>query len=178
MLYFASIGNLFEYGQDNQPTRKGNLRMSLEPTSAIFKHLRRVLQQAYFLQSMGPKELDKLTVSLKPMRVFKGFEIIKQGEPGDAFYLIASGRVSVWVDQGKGRRKLAELGADKYFGEMALLSNAPRTATVVAEGVTELFVLDKPSFDAILMKNPGIAGKIKEAYQQRGEANSRMADLE
>lgn len=148
--------------------------MPLEPTSAIFKHLRRVLQQAYFLQSMGPNELDKLMISLKPMRVFKGYEIIKQGDPGDAFYLIASGRVSVYVNKGEFRTKVAELGADKYFGEIALISNEPRTATVMAEGLTELFVLQKSDFQNILMKNPNIAAKIKEAYQQRGEANSQL----
>jgi ATP-binding cassette subfamily B protein len=152
--------------------------MPLEPTSAIFKHLRRVLQQTYFLQSMGPKELDKLTICLKPMRVFKGYEIIKQGDTGDAFYLIASGRVSVWIDKGAYRTKVAELGEDKYFGEMALISNEPRTATVMAEKLTELFSLQKSDFDAILMRNPTIAAKIREARQQRGEANSKLPNTE
>ncbi|HJT23528.1 MAG TPA: cyclic nucleotide-binding domain-containing protein [bacterium] len=148
--------------------------MALEPTSAIFKHLRRVLQQTYFLQSMSSRELDQLTISLKPMRVFKGYEIIKQGDPGDAFYLVASGRVSVFVNKGEARMKVAELGADKFFGEMALISNEPRTATVMAEGLTELFVLEKSAFQAILMKNPAIAEKIKDSYKQRGEANSNL----
>lgn len=148
--------------------------MPLEPTSAIFKHLRRVLQQTYFLQSMTLRELDTLMSSLKPMRVFKGFEVIKQGDPGDAFYLIASGRVSVYVNKGEVRVKVAELGADNYFGEMALISNEPRAATVMAEGLTELFMLQKSDFERLLMKNPNIAAKIKEAYLQRGEANSKI----
>ncbi len=150
----------------------------MEPTSAIFQQLRRVLQQTYFLQSMGPRELDQLVISLKPMRVFKGFEIIKQGDPGDSFYLIASGRVSVFVDKGAYRVKAAELRADQYFGEMALISNEPRSATVMAEGLTELFLLKKEDFDRILMKNPAIAQKIKEAQAKRGEANSRLPEPE
>ncbi len=150
----------------------------MEPTSAIFSHLRRVLQQTYFLHSMNLNELDKLVACLRPMRVFKGFEIIKQGDPGDAFYLIASGRVSVWVDKGSYRAKAAELKADDYFGEMALISNAPRNATVMAEGVTELFVLQKSDFDKILMKNPGIAEKLRKAYEQRGEATSHITEPE
>lgn len=152
--------------------------MPLEPTSAIFKNLRRVLQQAYFLQSMGTDELDKLTISLTPLRVFKGYEIIKQGDMGDSFYLIASGRVSVWVDKGPYRAKVAELGPDKYFGEMALVSNEPRAATVMAEGLTELFMLRKSDFERILMRNPAIAQKIREATQQRGEANFRLSGPE
>jgi CRP-like cAMP-binding protein len=150
----------------------------MEPTSAIFKQLRRVLQQTYFLEAMGPNELDKLVLSLKPMRVFKGYEIIKQGDPGDSFYLIASGRVSVYVDKGSYRRKVAELRADQYFGEMALISNEPRSATVMAEGLTELFVLQKSDFEKILMKNSAIAEKVKQAYEQRGEANSRILKSE
>jgi CRP-like cAMP-binding protein len=145
------------------------------PTSAIFSHLRRVLQQAYFLQYMGPKELDKLISCLRAVRVFKGYEIIRQGNPGDAFYLIASGRVSVWVNKGSQRVRVAGLRADEYFGEMALISNAPRNATVVAEMLTELFILEKYNFDNLLMKNPAIAQKLHKAYQERGEATLRIS---
>lgn len=147
----------------------------MEPTSAIFTHLRRVLQQTYFLHSMNMNELDKLVAGLKPMRVFKGFEIIKQGDPGDAFYLIASGRVSVWVNKGKDRVKAADLRSDDYFGEMALISNEPRIATVIAEGLTELFVLQKADFDKIFMKNPAIAEKLRKAYETRGQASSDIS---
>ena len=147
----------------------------LQSTSAIFSHLRRVLQQAYFLQYMGPKELDKLMSCLRAVRVFKGFEIIRQGDPGDAFYLIASGRVSVWVNKGSHRVRVAGLRSDEYFGEMALISNAPRNATVVAEMLTELFILEKYNFDNLLMKNPAIAQKLRKAYEERGQATKRIS---
>lgn len=147
----------------------------MEPTSAIFRHLRRVLQQAYFLQSMTPSELDKLMRCLRAVRVFKGFEIIRQGDPGDAFYLIASGRVSVWVNKGGERVRVTGLRSDEYFGEMALISNAPRNATVVAEMLTELFILEKFNFDQILMKNPTIAKKLREAYEQRNLATTNLS---
>ena len=150
----------------------------MEPTSAIFKHLRRVLQQTYFLQFLTMKELDKLMACLNAMRVFKGFEVVKQGDPGDAFYLIASGRVSVWVKKGSKNTKVTELRADDYFGEMALMSKEPRNATVIAEGLTELFVLEKNNFENLLMKNPAIAEKLKKAYAMRGESNSRLPGAE
>ena len=123
---------------------------------------------------MSLSELDKLMVCLKPMRVFKNYEIIKQGDPGDAFYLIASGRVSVWVNKGDHRVRVAGLRADEYFGEMALISNAPRNATVMAEMLTELFKMEKADFDKILMKNPGIAEKLKKAFAARGEATNHI----
>ena len=152
--------------------------MAMEPASAIFQHLRRVLQQTYFLRSMTSGELDRLVTCLKPLRVFKGYEIIQQGQPGDAFYLIASGRVTVWVDKGSYRAKAAELKADDYFGEMALISNEPRSATVMAEGLTELFALQKSDFERILMKNPAIAEKIRKVHQERGIATSRIREQE
>ena len=150
----------------------------MEPTSAIFKHLRRVLQETYFLSFLTSKELDQLVTNLKPMRVFKGYEIIKQGDPGDAFYLIASGRVTVWVNKGDHRVKAAELRSDEYFGEMALMSNEPRNATVMAEGITELFVLQKADFDKILMRNPAIAEKLRKAYEKRGQETTWLKETE
>lgn len=150
----------------------------MEPTSAIFSHLRRVLKQTYFLDSLSGKELDLLVTSLKPMRIFKGYEIIKQGTPGDSFYLIASGRVTVWVDKGSQRVKAAELRADDYFGEMALISNEPRSASVIADGLTELFVLQRTDFDRILMKNTAIAEKLRKAYERRGEATTHIKEFE
>ena len=140
-------------------------------TSAIFTHLRRVLQQAYFLQYLNMHEMDQLVTSLRAMRVFKGYEIIRQGDPGDAFYLIATGKVSVWIKKGANRVKAAELRSDDFFGEMALISNEPRNATVMAEGLTELFILEKYNFDKILMKNPAIAEKLRKAHETRKAKN-------
>jgi CRP-like cAMP-binding protein len=147
----------------------------MQPTSAIFSHLRRVLQQAYFLQYLGPKEMDKLMTCLRAVRVFKGYEIIRQGDPGDAFYLIASGRVSVWVNKGGQKVRVVGLRSDEYFGEMALISNEPRNATVVAEMLTELFILEKHNFDNLLMKNPGIAEKLHKAHAQRREITHNLS---
>jgi CRP-like cAMP-binding protein len=113
------------------------------------------------------KELDQLMGGLRAIRVFKGYQIIRQGDPGDAFYLIATGRVSVWKKKGTHSVKVAELRSDQYFGEMALISNEPRNATVIAEGLTELFILEKYTFDRILMNNHHIAQKLRKAYEER-----------
>ncbi len=112
-------------------------------------------------------ELDELIGHLRMIRVQKGYEIIKQGDPGDAFYLIAQGKVSVWKKGALMKTKVAELKSDDFFGEMALISNEPRNATVVAEDVAELFVLQRYDFDKILMKNPAIAQELKKAYMAR-----------
>lgn len=140
-------------------------------TASIFSRLRHVLQNTYFFQSLKLNELDELIGHLRMIRVQKGYEIIKQGEPGDAFYLIASGKVSVWKKKGFHKVQIATLMTDEFFGEMALLSNEPRNATVIAEDVTELFILQRYDFDKILMKNPAIAQELNKAYQDRKEKN-------
>lgn len=139
--------------------------------ASVFSRLRSVLQKTYFFQALKLNELDELIGHLRMIRVQKGYEIIRQGDPGDAFYLIASGHVSVWVKKGFKKAKVAVLGPDEFFGEMALLSNEPRSATVVAEDVCELFVLQKYDFDKILMKNPAIAQEIKKAFYDRKARN-------
>jgi len=67
---------------------------------SIFTQLRGVLRDTYFFQALKVHELDELIGGLRMIRVQEGYEIIRQGDPGDAFYLIASGRVSVWVKKG------------------------------------------------------------------------------
>jgi CRP-like cAMP-binding protein len=134
---------------------------------SIFGRLRSVLQGTYFFQSLKMSELDELIGHLRMIRVQPGYQVIKQGDPGDAFYLIANGKVSVSVKKGFRSVKVAELKKDDFFGEMALISNEPRSATVTAEEVSELFVLQKADFDKILMKNPAIAQELRHAFFER-----------
>ena len=145
----------------------------MSDAASIFNRLRRVLQNTYFFQSLKMNELDELIGHLRMVRVQKGYEIIKQGDPGDAFYLIASGKVSVWMKKAFAfkKAKVADLGADEFFGEMALISNEPRNATVLSEEVTELFILQKYDFDKILMKNPVIAEELRKSFQERQKKN-------
>ena len=77
-------------------------------------------------------------------RVAAGTTVISQGEPGREFYLIARGTASVEVEDDWGRRRtVAHLVDGDYFGEVALLQDVPRTATVVAQTPLDLFVLGR-----------------------------------
>jgi len=143
----------------------------MSDAASTFNRLRSVLQGTYFFQSLKLNELDELIGHLRMVRVQKGYEIVKQGDPGDAFYLIAAGKVSVWMKKGFMKSKAADLGPDEFFGEMALLSNEPRNATVVAEEVTELFILQKYDFEKILLKNPVIMEQLKKSFDERAEKN-------
>jgi CRP/FNR family cyclic AMP-dependent transcriptional regulator len=80
--------------------------------------------------------------------------IVNAGDPGDAFYVILSGRAK--VRRGSGRA-VAELGPGVYFGEMALLDGAPRSATIVAETATTCLMLTRKRFAKILRDEPTVA---------------------
>lgn len=135
------------------------------------RRLVEILKKTYFFQSLKMHELDELVGHMRAQKITKGLTIIKQGDPGFSFYLIVSGRVSVWVKKAFTKAKVAELFPDQFFGEMTLISNEPRSATVVAEEDTSLFVLNRIDFEKILMKNPAVAQELRKAFNERKNSN-------
>jgi MFS family permease len=86
--------------------------------------------------------IDQLASSLIPVRATAGTEIVRQGDAGDRFYVIASGEVDVFIDGGQ----IGTLGPGEHFGEIALLRDVPRTATVKARADSELYGLERDEF--------------------------------
>jgi len=138
-----------------------------------FSKLRSILQKVDFFNSLNFGELDDLIKALRKKKFKKGEEIIRQGEIGDRFYMISSGTVSVYVKKGMmgQSKRVATLLDGDFFGEMALVTELPRTATVIAEENADLFVLYKQDFKKILMKNPKISVIINEVLSKRKSSN-------
>jgi CRP-like cAMP-binding protein len=136
-------------------------------TISEIRKLRNVLQGVDFFNRLRLEELETLVEHLKKRTVPRGTLLIQQGEKNaDAFFMIGSGRCTVWVKKGLSMAKVADLGPERFFGERALITEEPRAATVRAETACELYVLYKEDFNAILMKNPGIAQELKFAVAQ------------
>lgn len=104
------------------------------------------------------------------LRTFeKGGVVVREGEAGDTFYLIRSGSVDLSTSgMGKGGDQVAlgKMGEGDFFGEVALLTDKPRTATVVAREKAELMELARADFEEITAKFPSVR-KIVEAYQKQ-----------
>lgn len=130
-----------------------------------------ILKESDLFHNLTPREMDELITHLRMIRTQKGFQIIRQGDSWDSFYVIISGRVSVRIKKGSRIQKVGELGRGEFFGEMALLTQQPRNATITSEEVSELLVLRKLEFDNILMAHPSRAQTIRRAYWERQSRN-------
>ncbi len=116
----------------------------------------RLLQAIPIFSPLSPPVLERLAARLTPVQAQGGEEIIRRGDHGDRFYVVSSGEVDVLVDGRPSRRE----GEGSYFGEIALLRDVPRTATVLAATDVELFALDRDDF---LPAVTGHAGSVQAA---------------
>lgn len=140
------------------------------------KRIYSLLKEIDFLYNLSEDELKLLFSRLKKLTYVKGREIIKQGDRGDAFFLISAGRVSVWREKPDGSKVLIRHLSDAdYFGEMSLLTGDRRAATVIAEEDTVAYILFKGDFKMVFEKNPAIMKKISGVVSTRNEQLT-MAD--
>ena len=101
-----------------------------------------LLRSVPFLAPLAPTNLEHLAQALLPITVRAGETVVRQGDDGDRFYLVEAGSVTVTV----GSRVVHEDGPGYFFGEMALLRDEPRMATVTAQTDTNLLALDRDEF--------------------------------
>jgi MFS family permease len=102
---------------------------------------------------LGAPAIDRLATAMVPVHAHPGSAVIRQGDPGDHFYIITDGRVAVSIDG----QRVREEGPGESFGEIALLRKVPRTATVEALEATELISLDRTTFLEAVTGQPASA---------------------
>jgi CRP-like cAMP-binding protein len=128
------------------------------------------LQNVALFKGCSRKDLQSVARRSENRRVEAGTTIVTEGENGNEFFVIIDGSARV-SRQG---RKITTLGPGSGFGELALLGNAPRNATVVADSDMELVVLDEPEFAQLLDEVPGFALKMLRSTARRlREADAR-----
>jgi CRP/FNR family cyclic AMP-dependent transcriptional regulator len=105
--------------------------------------------------------------------------IINAGDPTDALYIVISGRLKVMMSDDEGREViLAILGQGEFFGEMGLIDEAPRSATVIAIEPCELLTINKMDFKKCLAENFEIAvGVMKGLVKRLREADKKIGSL-
>lgn len=97
----------------------------------------------------------------------KGELIFSEFEPGDAFYLIQSGRVQLVKVIGDIEKTLDILHPSEMFGEMAILEDSPRSATAIALDAVKVLEFNRANFEVLMMGNPQIALKLLKLFTKR-----------
>jgi CRP-like cAMP-binding protein len=92
-----------------------------------------------------------------------GNVIVREGETGDTFFVVTSGKVRVT----RGDREIASIGAGDYFGELALFDPAPRNATITAIGPVSLVALSRSAFASALDELPSLRDALLQGMARR-----------
>ena len=110
---------------------------------------------------MPSRFLKRLGDKVDEQRFMEGATIVRQGEPGDTFYVIVEGEAKVKDPKG---RTLSRLIPGDFFGEISLMDGGPRTATVIAETNLTALALSRKDFGALLQSEPKVTvGLLKHA---------------
>jgi SulP family sulfate permease len=116
------------------------------------------LKDISVFQDLSPEQLATVEKYLRPVSFKAGEVIFKEGDPGDGMYFILSGYVSVFG--GQRAHRLATIAEGVFFGDMAILGDMPRSATVRAEADSELLFMSKEDFWKLNEDEPLLAAYI------------------
>ncbi|MDH3520659.1 MAG: Crp/Fnr family transcriptional regulator [Myxococcales bacterium] len=126
------------------------------------------LRNIGLFSSVKDEDLTSVASLLIERRFPKHKTIVEEGLPGDYMYIICEGRVSVSKLSDDGREKILEfLEAGDFFGEMSLLDNAPRSASVRALVETRVMALSRTDFLAVLRRSPDLAMAVIQELTRR-----------
>jgi putative peptide zinc metalloprotease protein len=125
-------------------------------------------------RGVGSAELDRLAARMLVTRYSSGDTIVEQGAEGNRFFVIVDGQVEVVRRDDDSEAVLAELGVGDFFGEMALIDRAPRSATVRALCPVETYTLTHDDFQRLLDRPP-MNRRVRATARQRARSLSRTA---
>jgi CRP-like cAMP-binding protein len=121
------------------------------------------LRSASLFAGLSRKELTELAKVTEDVDLDTGKVLCKEGQTGQEFFVIMQGEVEI-TRRGK---KLATRGSGEFFGEIALIEDVPRTATVTARTPVRFFVLTRRNFLRLLDEQPRVERKVMRALARR-----------
>ena len=137
-----------------------------------------LLEQIDLFTSLQTEEKDLLASQLEQRRVRAGQRIVEQGAEGQSLYVIAEGLLEVRVrfEEDGTEHKVAQVGPGDFFGEMSLLTGAPRSASVLTMTDVIVYKIEKIHIESILKARPPIAETLVELLSARQEATQALAN--
>jgi MFS family permease len=147
---------------------------AIDDASSIPDRELRLLRAAPVFAPILPIALERLATRLDSVHVPGGTKVVREGEYGDCVYLVADGELE--VESQSEERVVDRLRSGDIFGEMALLRNAPRNATVRALSDVELYKLSRDEFLAAVTGHPASSERISDLVATRLALRSRILD--
>ncbi len=137
-----------------------------------------LLQQIDLFVTLQDEEKELLASQLEQRRVRAGQRIVEQGAEGQSLYVIAEGllEVRVMFENDGVEHKVAQVGPGDFFGEMSLLTGAPRSASVITLTDVIVYKIEKVHIEPILKARPLIAESLVELLSARQEATQALAN--
>jgi len=126
------------------------------------------LRRAPLFEGLSKKELEQLATLADDLEVPSGKVLTRQGETGREFFVLMDGQVEVERDG----ESLGTLGAGNFIGEISILEDMPRTATVTASTPVRLFVLTAQNFRSVVEQQPEVENKVLRTLARRLAAMS------
>ncbi|KAK8055424.1 cAMP-dependent protein kinase regulatory subunit [Apiospora rasikravindrae] len=136
-------------------------RILMESTFARRRMYENFLEEVPLLKSLTPYERSKIADALETLKFPTGHVIIQQGDIGTSFYLLEQGECDAYLDQNGQRNHVKHYKKGDYFGELALLNDAPRAASVVSTSDVKVATLGKSAFARLLGPVEGIMRRTK-----------------
>lgn len=135
-----------------------------------------LLKSSDLFADLPEPELTRLARVLKEHKFAENELIFSQGDPGDSLYIILNGRVRIATTDTFGReRVLAFYGSGEFFGDMAVLTGAPRSATATASTDLRLLQLRKDDFDMLVATSVGMMrGMLRTMVERQSALNTRL----
>ena len=145
----------------------------------MMKDIPTLLAKVDLFSELDADEMAQVAGVVQLRSLEKDTTIFNAGDPADAVYIIASGKVKIVVTSTDGRDFiLTILGSGQVFGEMALLESAPRSAAVITASQVEVLTLHRRDFHRLLSTTPSISRKLLAILSKRlRRANSKMESL-
>lgn len=116
---------------------------------------------------LSPQTLSQVADQMAREKFAPGETIVRQGDEGDKFYLVRTGKVEVLRDEDGRSKQVAVIEEGSYFGETALLTDQPRNATVRAIDKTEVYSLGKSEFRRVLDESTTFAAQLRQVLFHR-----------
>jgi ATP-binding cassette subfamily B protein len=178
LIFVLDRGRLVERGSHSELMAENGLyrRLYEEQASGGESASQQALQIAYLrsvplFSQLDDEALTRIAGLLHAEQAGTGREVVHIGDPADRFYLIVSGELEVVVpDVAGGEQRLATLSAGDYFGEMGLLRDVPRNATVRATTGAHLLSLSRDSLGGLVAAMPLLRTNLEAAMDARDAA--------